>query len=95
MRVVSLSLIAAVSLCLGACATVDQTKASNGAATYNIGCGGMDDWGFCYSKASELCGANGYEVLDKQGDPGPGTVFAIFSSRSLKVSCNQPYTPHS
>lgn len=93
MRIVSSSLIAALAVSLGACATVDKGRSSDGRNQYTIGCGGLDEWGQCYTEAMDLCGANNYEVLSKKGDESPTYFLNVFASRTLVVACQKPYTP--
>jgi len=48
-----------------------NTYTSDGREGYSINCSGSAlNWGMCYEKAGELCGAKGYEVLEKSGDIG-------------------------
>ena len=93
MRIVSSSLIAALAVSLGACATVSKTSASDGRAQYTIGCGGLDEWGQCYTQAMDLCGSNNYEVLSKKGDDSPTFFLNVFASRTLVVACQKAYAP--
>ena len=93
MRIVSTSLIAVLALSVSACATVSKQRNSDGRDQFSIGCGGLDDWGECYTKAMDLCGSKDYEVLSKKGDPNPSNVLMVFSSRQLVVACQPSYTP--
>lgn len=93
MRIVSSSLIVALAVAISACATVDKGRSADGRNQYTIGCGGLDEWGQCYTQAMDLCGGNNYEVLSKKGDPNPTYIMNVFASRKLVVACQKPYTP--
>ena len=48
------------------CVTSKQTYTADGRIGHSIDCsGGFATWGSCYEKAGGLCGAKGYEVLEK------------------------------
>ena len=82
-------------LVLVGCATAKKTYTSDGQEGYVIDCSGSAlNWGMCYEKAGQLCGENGYIVLEKMGDQGAmvsGTQFGIFGgsviNRSLIIIC--------
>lgn len=93
MRIVSSSLIAVLAVSLGACATVDKGRSADGRDQYTIGCGGLDEWGQCYTEAMDRCGANNYEVLSKKGDEKPTYFANVLASRTLVVACQKPYAP--
>ncbi len=93
MRIVSSLLIAALAVSISACATVNKGRSSDGRDQYTIGCGGLDDWGQCYTQAMDLCGGNHYEVVSKQGDSNPSYTYNVFASRKLVVACQKPYAP--
>ncbi len=88
-------LLLAISFIVSACATVDKTYGPNGEESYAITCSGTaQDWGSCLSKAGEICGSRGYNIISKNGDKG-GVITAnkdmLFGgtaiNRSLLVSC--------
>ena len=65
-----LSLILAITA-LTACANSSQTYTADGKVGHSINCSGtVRNWGMCYEKAGEICGAKGYEVLEKNGEKG-------------------------
>ena len=52
---------------LSGCAISKPIKTQNGKLGHSVQCpSGMS---YCYEKASELCGASGYEILDKNNRP--------------------------
>jgi len=62
---------------------------------YFFNCSGeFSTWGDCYEKVSELCGARGYDILEKMGDK-ESVIFSgkedLFGSsthtRNLIVEC--------
>lgn len=70
MKRLILVLISMIALVAG-CATASKTYTSDGKEGYAIDCSGSAlNWSMCYEKAGELCGAKGYEVLEKSGDKG-------------------------
>lgn len=84
-----------MALCVAGCATVHDTYAPDGRPAYALNCSGMArGWDKCYSKAGELCGTRGYDVLDRSGEAGAvfgggATSFGGGSvmERSMTVAC--------
>ena len=93
MRVAILLMI--IAIFAGGCATSKKTFTSDGREGYSINCSGSAlNWGMCYEKAGELCGAKGYEVLEKSGDRGAMVTagqYGLFGgsviNRSMIVRC--------
>lgn len=87
--------IIASAFLLTACATSSKTYGPDGKEAYSITCSGMAlDWGMCMSKAGDICGARGYNVLNVNGDSGeivtsnPQMTFGGTTiSRNMLVSC--------
>jgi hypothetical protein len=51
------------------CATARKTHTSDGKEGYILNCSGSaSTWGKCYEKAGDICGAKGYEILEKIGE---------------------------
>ncbi len=79
------------------CATAKKTYTSDGKEGYSISCSGSAlNWGMCYEKAGELCGTNGYVVLEKSGDTGAvisGSQFGLYGgsviNRSMIIKCKE------
>lgn len=86
-----------LAVCLTGCATASKTFTADGKEGYNINCSGSAlNWGMCYEKAGELCGAKGYEVLEKNGDRGTMVTFGQYGlmggsviNRSMIVKCKE------
>ncbi len=80
---------------LSACATASQVYTADGKRGYNIVCSGSAlNWGMCYEKVGDICGAKGYEVLEKSGDQGTmvsGNQFGVYGgsviNRSMIIKC--------
>jgi hypothetical protein len=85
-----------MALMLTACASSSKTYGPDGRVGYSLTCSGLArDWGMCLSKAGEICGAKGYDVLNVNGDSGamvtanPQMAFGGTTiSRNMLISCN-------
>ena len=54
---------------LTSCATVRESYAPDGRKAYALNCSGTArGWDKCFSAAGEICGANGYDVLDRNSE---------------------------
>jgi hypothetical protein len=92
-KILVMSLIASLLIC--GCATARKTYTSEGKEGYSINCSGSAlNWGTCYEKAGELCGAKGYVALEKSGDTGAvvsGSQFGLYGgsviNRSMIIKC--------
>jgi hypothetical protein len=88
MRIASVVTAAVV---LVGCATASKTFGPDGRPSYALNCSGLArSWGDCETKAGELCGPRGYDIVSRNGDTGAvatnsfaGTVI----TRSLVISC--------
>lgn len=87
--------VLALSLVLSSCATSQTVFLPDGAAGHAINCDGSAvSWSACFQKAGELCGASGYEVVDRS-DSETYTATATpqvyqagaFVTRSMIVKC--------
>jgi hypothetical protein len=70
-RMKRIAVAAAVACCLSACATVKESYAPDGRKAYALTCsyGGMaGGWDKCFAAAGNICGAAGYDVLDRRGE---------------------------
>lgn len=106
MRVVTLTAAAAIAMTLSGCVTSKQFTGPNGQPAYSIRCNGMaNTWGDCLAKAGEICGAQGYTILERNGEAVnmafasgyANPTSASFSaaggtgiSRSIVASCGNP-----
>ena len=79
------SLIA--SILLSGCSTSTPITTSNGKLGHAINCS-AGNMTHCYQKASEKCGANGYNILDK--NDRPSSLFTGADKR-LIVECKSEY----
>jgi hypothetical protein len=60
--------VAAFSLLTG-CATVRESFAPDGRKAYSLNCSGAArGWDKCLTSAGELCGKNGYDILDRSSE---------------------------
>jgi hypothetical protein len=60
------------ALALGGCATAKEIYTADGRKGYAIRCpsaaGIQNDWSKCIAKAGDMCGARGYDVLERSAD---------------------------
>lgn len=84
-----------VAMVLGGCASASKTYTADGREGFNVDCSGdVLNWGACYEKAGEVCGARGYHILERAGDQS-GTVVAnefglyggTVATRNLIIAC--------
>ena len=77
------------------CATSKQIYTPDGKLGYSIDCDGTAlSWGHCFEKAGEICGAKGYDVINKSGDQGAmvggsssGFYGGSLMKRNMVISC--------
>jgi predicted alpha/beta hydrolase len=91
-------LILAVCL-IGGCASSKQTYSADGEIAHSLNCSGTArNWGMCYEKAGEICGAKGYDILTKEGEQGAsvagsssGNSSGVYGSslhfRTMTIAC--------
>ena len=85
----------AVCAIVAGCATSKETFTSDGSKGHSINCSGtVLNWGTCYEKAGEICGARGYEIIAGGSDQGvivSGTQYGLFGgsvmNRSMLIKC--------
>lgn len=75
----------ALAIFLSGCTVTGvPTYTPDGREGYAINCGGaLHNWSQCYTEAGKLCGASGYDVVDKTKPPLIGNT----ERRSLVVAC--------
>ncbi|MFL6579911.1 MAG: hypothetical protein ACJ8G2_04140, partial [Burkholderiales bacterium] len=86
MRILFLVTIA----CFAGCTSVSAIRLPDGSTGHSINCSGTaQSWGNCYTKAEELCGENGYDVVAggaKQGST-PATQYGAYRSSNMLIKC--------
>lgn len=95
MRILILPIIS-IAL-LSGCATSSKTYAPDGREAYSIDCSGLaGSWGMCLSKAGDLCGSKGYDLLTTAGDRGMVATVNQYQgyagstiSRNLLIACKK------
>ncbi len=83
-------------LVLSGCASSRRVYTPHGTQGFSITCSGAAlNWGLCYEKAGDLCGARGYTVIEKNGDQGAtlaGNRYGIYGgsviNRNMIIQCN-------
>jgi hypothetical protein len=78
---------------LGGCVTVTPLITPSGAQGFSVNCSDMNDIGECYKKAGEICGTNGYEVIDRHAASNSFWSDWPESSQTLVIRCRQPGEP--
>lgn len=64
-----------VLLCSSGCATSTKMYAPDGREAYSISCpGSANSWATCQKNASDICGSQGYSVLDSNGESHPFVI---------------------
>lgn len=89
--------VMAFVIIVSGCATSSKTYGPDGREAFSIDCSGLGGtWGACLTKAGDLCGAKGYDLLTSAGDKGlvavadPNQAFMSSTiSRNLLVSCKR------
>ena len=91
--------MALCALQLAACATVRESYGPDGRKAYALNCSGTArGWDKCLAAAGDVCGAAGYDVIEKSSEAvavatagGNGNSFGASSvhtnERSMLVSC--------
>jgi uncharacterized protein YceK len=84
----------AITILIGGCATAKLTRTytPDGKEGYIINCSSNEflhlNWGSCYKKAGDACGAKGYEVLEKS-EEGASFTGGSVSNRSMIIKCKE------
>lgn len=94
-KMITLMSLMLVVLC--GCATARKTYTSDGKEGYILNCSGSaSTWGKCYERAGDLCGARGYEVLEKIGETLSSSSGNIIEqhggtdiNRNMIIKCKQ------
>lgn len=65
----------AMLLPLAGCVTTTEVNLADGSKGHNISCpGAVQNFSHCLQKAGEICGARGYDVVNREGDSVPFSV---------------------
>jgi hypothetical protein len=111
MRIVGFALAVAISL--AGCVNSQQTYTADGQQGHVISCtpgwtGGIvgavanasTSWGQCYQKAGEICGAQGYDILQQVGEGGVygqaaqgGGFVSTTNNRMMVIKCKGASLP--
>ena len=90
MRYISLLLFVSF---INACATSSEVNTAEGKVTHTIYCSGSAySWETCKKKASEICGMNEYDVLQKYEDQGAFAAYEssqVLPDRRLIIQCKE------
>jgi hypothetical protein len=90
MKHISLVLFA---LIINACASSNTAVTADGKVEHHVYCSGfMYSWDDCYEKASEICGAKAYDVLQKYEDEGAFVAYENaqeLPDRRLIIRCKE------
>jgi len=79
------------------CASSRETFLPDGGEGHSLNCSGMSlNWGMCYEKAGEICGAKGYDVIAGGSDQGAivsGNQYGLYGgsvmNRSMLIKCKK------
>lgn len=80
---------------ISGCATVHDTYAPDGKKAYTLNCSGLArGWDKCFEAAGNLCGAAGYNVVDRSdegavavGGGSSGFFGAKTNERAMVIEC--------
>jgi hypothetical protein len=96
---VGIALLAGFTIVVAGCSTnsSDLVHLPDGQSGFAINCSGAgsgSNWGECYQKAGDACGARGYDIVSKDNDDGAAAgggvsnlATANVKSRSMVVRC--------
>ena len=72
MKANSKNFVFAVALAMGlsGCLTATPVMTPDGQQGFSINCSDFRSLDMCYQKAGEICGANGYKVINQQNESG-------------------------
>jgi len=84
-----------IAVALGGCASARKIHILDGSEGYSINCSGGDStWGNCYEKAGDVCGARGYNILEKiseQSTSSSGNIIeqhgGTATNRNMIIKC--------
>lgn len=86
-----LCLLLPLLLALAGCTPTREVYTPDGRQGYTIDCSAyVQSWSSCFAKASDLCGARGYDILSRTGEPGAAAFGAGANTtmgRSMLIAC--------
>ena len=97
MRSTLLLLCLVATASLSGCVTVKQIYLADGSIAHTISCNGRElSIETCFEKATEICGANGFETVTREGKSTGRTISkgstdlnsGAFETRNILVRCN-------
>lgn len=85
----------ALAVFLPGCASSSKTFGPDGREIHVLNCSDWArSWSMCLERAGELCGANGYDVLDRSGETSgyliSGSSASPLISREMAIACKAP-----
>lgn len=87
-----ISLLLFISI-LNACATSNELNAEDGKVEHSVYCSGsLNSWDTCYEKASEICAAKEYDVIQKYENEGAFAAYEssqVLPDRRLIIQCKE------
>ena len=81
--------LVSILVALGGCTTAQPIMTSNGQQGFAVDCSAMG-MTQCYQKAGQLCGTNGYHVLNSV-DKRSG--FFTSAENHMVIACKKPSSP--
>ena len=80
-----------------ACATPKEINLPGGETGYSVSCSNARNWDKCFSKASEICGGAGYEIISRQTEGIDSALAdrkgiynnASYAERVMVIKCTQ------
>jgi hypothetical protein len=79
-------------LLAGCAPQVQEITTASGAKGHVVNCTfdteliGAGNWGICYRKAGELCGAAGYDVIEKSDDRSEHSTWGMYGGSSGTIN---------
>jgi hypothetical protein len=86
----------AIAVLAGACVSSQETFTQKGKKGYVVNCtpswthglvgniaNAQTSWGTCYQKAGEICGAHGFDVLERVGEGQHSTIVRGMANRNF------------
>jgi len=106
-RATTVATLALLAACVAGCSSSKAVYTSTGAVGHTVSCnpvwrGGLvgqladasTSWNQCYERAGEICGAAGYDILDRTGETGSygqagqyGGFVSTTNNRSMVIKC--------